>query len=82
MQQIVPYHMEHHAEPEAVDLLLEVRRGVICDGGGAQGLCTFSIITVYGAPSGAEGCGPATGGAAGEEVWEASQAMCPSSISK
>lgn len=24
MSQIVPYHMTHHAEPEAVDLLLEV----------------------------------------------------------
>lgn len=30
--QIVPYHMTHNAEPEAVDLLLEV-------GGGAGGVC-------------------------------------------
>lgn len=33
--QIVPYHMTHNAEPEAVDLLLEVGGGA---GGGAEGV--------------------------------------------
>jgi hypothetical protein len=32
--QIVPYHMSHNAEPEAVDLLLEVRERVGPEAGG------------------------------------------------
>jgi RPN1 N-terminal domain len=51
VQQIVPFHMAHNAEPEAVDLLLEVqercRRRVLDSWWRCLIACACSTLTVY-----------------------------------